>query len=184
MTTHTPFRRLLLIEDDSNFRDTLALEFEERGYRITTAGSLRGFHALDQNNFDYAVVDLKLGRESGLKILQELLVQNPDCRVIIMTGYGSIATAVKAVKLGAHDYLTKPTSVAAIEQAFLGNRKHAADLSTADSDDILPSLARHEREYIEHVLENCNGNISEAARRLGLHRQSLQRKLRKYPPPK
>jgi two-component system response regulator RegA len=184
MTAPNRRKRILVIEDDSNFRETLALEFEERGYRVTTAGSLPSYRALEQTNFDYAVVDLKLGRESGLTILAELLAAYPNCRVVIMTGYGSIATAVKAVKLGAHDYLAKPTSVAAIERAFLADSKHAHERAIPIPYDDPPSLARHEREYIEHVLEQCDGNISEAARRLGLHRQSLQRKLRKYPPSK
>jgi two-component system response regulator RegA len=160
----------------------LTLEFEERGYRVTTAASLASYRALGQHNFDYAVVDLKLGHESGLAILDELLGAAPRCRVIIMTGYGSIATAVKAVKLGAHDYLSKPTTVAAVEQALLAEPKPSQGHRMSAVDAEPQSLARHEREYIEHILVQCGGNISEAARRLGLHRQSLQRKLRKYPP--
>jgi two-component system response regulator RegA len=172
----------LIVDDDPNFRETLTLEFEERGYRVTTAASLASYRALAQHNFDYAVVDLKLGHESGLAILDELLAAAPRCRVIIMTGYGSIATAVKAVKLGAYDYLPKPTTVPTIERALLADGKRIDDRAAPNLHEEPLALARHEREYIEHVLEQCGGNVSEAARRLGLHRQSLQRKLRKYPP--
>jgi two-component system response regulator RegA len=180
---HSP-KRLLIVEDDPKFRETLRLELEERGYRVTTAASLAGCRALARHDFDYAVVDLKLADESGLAILDELLAAAPRCRVIIITGYGSIATAVKAVKRGAHDYLTKPTTVSIIERALLADRRRIDDPEPLNLKEELLSLARYEREYIEYVLEQCGGNISEAARRLGLHRQSLQRKLRKYPPPR
>jgi two-component system response regulator RegA len=184
MTAAHLSNRILIVEDDPNFRETLALEFEGRGYRVTTAASLASYRARGQHNFDYAVVDLKLGHESGLAIVEELRGAVPRCRVIIMTGYGSIATAVKAVKLGAHDYLPKPTTVSAIERALLADGKQNDDRAALNLKEEPLSLARHEREYIEHVLEQCGGNVSAAARRLGLHRQSLQRKLRKYPPSK
>ena len=175
-------RQLLIVDDDDNFRATLVAEFAERGYRVAAAASLEEFRRLIPVEYAFAVIDLKLERDSGLTVLQKLRETSPSCKVVIMSGYGSIATAVKAIKLGAHDYLTKPTSIAAIESALLGAGQH--DEAGAMRADTVPSLARHEREYIEHVLEQCGGNISEAARRLGLHRQSLQRKLRKYPPAK
>lgn len=173
-------RRLLIVDADVKFREVLATEFKRRGYETATADSYHSYRAMAEHEFNYATVDLKLDCGSGLTILEEIKDQEPACRVVIVTSYGSIATAVKAIKLGAHDYLTKPTSIAAIENALLGAGKH--DETGAIREDAVPSLARHEREYIEHVLEQCDGNISEAARRLGLHRQSLQRKLRKYPP--
>ena len=182
MTTAHFSKRLLIAEDDSNFRQSLTVEFEARGYSVTTASSLCSYRSLGSKNFDCAAVNLKLGRESGLQILEELMAGTPACRVVIVTGYASIATAVKAVKLGAHDYLIKPISAAAIERAFLGDGTQLSGITSPTFDEDPPSLARHEREYIEHVLVQCRGNISEAARRLGLHRQSLQRKLRKYPP--
>ncbi len=104
--------------------------------------------------------------------------RSPDMVVIVLTGYGSIATAVKATKLGATAYLTKPVEAEEIERAFLGEETDE-DIPIPDE---FQSLYRHEREYIEYVLAECDGNISQAARRLGLHRQSLQRKLRKYTP--
>ena len=96
---------------------------------------------------------------------------------MVLTGYGSIATAVQAVKLGAHDYLTKPIDFDTLERTLQGGGAHE-DAAEPEAQ----SLARHEREYIEYILAECGGNISQAARRLGLHRQSLQRKLRKYTP--
>ena len=129
--------------------------------------------------FDFAVVDLRLGRDSGLDAVSHLLERDRETRIVMLTGYGSIATAVQATKLGAVNYLTKPVDVETIERALR---------SDPETDDPIPipeqyqSLARHEREYIEFVLAECEGNISQAARRLGLHRQSLQRKLRKYTP--
>jgi two-component system response regulator RegA len=173
-------RHLLIVEDDANFRATLVAEFTQRGYQVSVAGSLNEFRRLRSIECAFAVIDLKLERDSGLTVLHELLEQSPSCKAVIMSGYGSIATAVKAIKLGAHDYVTKPTSITAIESALQGEGAHAAEVP--NDEDVVPSLARHEWEYIEYVLAQCGGNISRAARRLGLHRQSLQRKLRKYPP--
>jgi two-component system response regulator RegA len=113
-------------------------------------------------------------------VVEEITQRSPKCRVVILTGYGSIATAVKAIRVGAIDYLTKPATVCAIERALKGN----GSVSTAviqPSDSTKPSLARQEREYIENILADCNGNVTKAAEQLGIHRQSLQRKLRKYP---
>jgi two-component system response regulator RegA len=155
------------------------LEFTDRGYRVFSAPDHRtalGLAAVHRPSF--AVVDLKLGGERGLEVLKDLVERHPNIRAVILTGYGSIATAIEAVKLGAHHYLTKPCEPDAIEEAF--NR------GPGDPKVVVPerplSLARHEREYIEYILSSTGGNISEAARQLGLHRQSLQRKLRKYPP--
>jgi len=124
------------------------------------------------------VIDLRLGGERGLEVLQDLVERLPGIRCLVLTGYASVVTAVEAMKLGAHHYLTKPCDPDAIEQAFSNERGDPSVMVPEQP----PSLARHEREYIEYVLAATGGNISEAARRLGLHRQSLQRKLRKYPP--
>jgi two-component system response regulator RegA len=182
MTSASFPKRILIADDDSEFRRILSVEFTTRGYDVATASSLHSYRELEPKSFDYAAVNLKLGRDSGLRILEELITATPACRVVIMTSYGSIVTAVRAMKLGAHDYLTKPTGASAIEQALLRDRQEVSDKASLPLHEDLPSLGRHEREYIEHVLAQCDGNISEAARRLGLHRQSLQRKLRKYPP--
>ncbi len=171
--------KLLVVDDDDAFREAMELEFLDRGYDVVHATDHRtalGMAAVHKPRF--ATVDLRLRGEWGLKIVQDLLERLPRLRVVVLTGYGSIATAVEAIKLGATHYLTKPCDPDALEEAFY---KIEGD-PTVTVPEHPPSLAMHEREYIEYVLTATNGNISEAARRLGLHRQSLQRKLRKYPP--
>jgi two-component system response regulator RegA len=169
---------LLIVEDDARFADTLAAEFRDLGYTVDWIDSLDALVAQEVVDYTYAVVDLRLRQDSGLDVISNLKERSPDTTIVVLTGYGSIATAVKATKLGATAYLTKPVDAEEVERAF----------SADTSDDEVPipdqfqSLYRHEREYIEYVLAECDGNISQAARRLGLHRQSLQRKLRKYTP--
>ncbi|MFT4626201.1 MAG: two-component system response regulator RegA [Myxococcota bacterium] len=172
-------KKLLVVDDDDAFRESMELEFQDRGYQVLTANDHRAALGLAAvHRPQYAVIDLRLGGERGLQVLSDLVERLPTIRAVVLTGYGSVATAVEAIKLGARHYLTKPCDPEAIEQAF-----HA---DQGDPNVVVPerppSLARHEREYIEYVLASTSGNISEAARRLGLHRQSLQRKLRKYPP--
>ena len=172
-------KKLLVVDDDDAFREAMDLEFSERGWQVLTAADQRtavGLASVHRPGF--AVVDLRLENERGLEVVKELVERVPGIKAIVLTGYGSVATAVEAMKLGAHHYLTKPTDPDALEQAF---DSAGGDPSVAVPDHP-PSLARHEREYIEYVLASTGGNISEAARKLGLHRQSLQRKLRKYPP--
>lgn len=171
--------RLLLVDDDEAFLESMEYEFTDRGYKVLPAPDYRaalGLAAMHQPAF--AVVDLRLRGEGGLRVLSDLIDRLPGIRSVVLTGYGSIATAVEATKLGAFHYLTKPCDPDELEKAF---RRDAGD-ATTPIPDYIPSLALHEREYIEYVLAATGGNISEAARRLGLHRQSLQRKLRKYPP--
>ena len=178
MSTKVP-KKLLVVDDDDAFRESMELEFQDRGFRVVTAASHRealGMAAVHRPQ--YAIIDLRLGGERGLEVLQDIVERLPGIRAVVLTGYGSVATAVEAIKLGARHYLTKPCDPEAIEAAFYADK--------GDPNVVVPehppSLARHEREYIEYVLSATGGNISEAARRLGLHRQSLQRKLRKYPP--
>lgn len=172
-------RSLLIVEDNDRFAETLASELRDRGYTVERARDLASLEAMRHLDVQYAVVDLRLGADSGLDAVQLILSRSPTARIIILTGYGSIATAVKATRLGAIGYLMKPTDVDQVERALL-------DEGEIDTEVPIPtefqSLYRHEREYIEFVLAECDGNISQAARRLGLHRQSLQRKLRKYTP--
>ncbi len=171
--------KLLVVDDDDDYRESMELEFSDRGYQVICAPDHRtalGLAAVHRPQ--YAVIDLRLAGERGLEVLQDLVERLPGIRAVVLTGYSSIATAVEAMKLGAHHYLAKPADPEAIEAAFA---QEAGDPTVAVPDHP-PSLARHEREYIEAVLAATGGNISEAARRLGLHRQSLQRKLRKYPP--
>ena len=170
-------KRILFVDDDIPFLTTIALEFSEKDYEVFTAKNHIEALAHVTSKPDYAVIDIRIGADRGLHVLRDLMAAIPSLVAIMLTGHGSIASTVNAMKLGAHNYITKPCSIEDIENALL--------LTDADPDaesDPLHSLARHEQEYIESILTSCNGNISEAARRLGLHRQSLQRKLKKGPP--
>jgi two-component system response regulator RegA len=168
---------LLVVEDDDFLRERLVRAFAERGFLAQGAASVSEARRLSEEAPEYAVVDLRIGDESGLDVLRTLLAKDPATRVVVLTGYGSIATAVEAMRLGAVHYLTKPADADQILAAL----KHAASDSVSPANEPL-SLARAEWEHINHVLVSVSGNISEAARRLGLHRRSLQRKLAKYPP--
>ena len=169
--------RLLIVEDDDRFAETLSAEFQDRGYSVARAESLEALAQLDSTGVGYAIVDLRLRSDSGLDAIAEIREHSPHARVVVLTGYGSIATAVHATKLGAIQYLTKPIEIDELERALLSD-----DFEAVEIPEQFQSLDRHEREYIEWVIAQCGGNISQAARRLGLHRQSLQRKLRKFTP--
>ena len=168
-------RRLLLVDDDRVFTQTLQRVLQLRGHQVDVAHDLASAQAiLAKQPVDGVVLDLRLGQETGLALFESLPTRGGP-RVLLLTGYGSIATAVKATKLGAANFLSKPASADAI-------LAHLFDPDTAESDDDVPSLARVEWEHMQRVLEACQGNVSEAARRLGMHRRSLQRKLQKMPP--
>ena len=171
--------RVLLIDDDEVFTRVLARALGARGFEVGVAANradaLAGARA---NPPDHAVLDLKLGEESGLALIPELLEIRPELRILLLTGYASIATAVEAIKRGAHDYLAKPVDADQVVQALLGEPE---DAGTAPLHVHTPPLRRLEWEHIQRVLAECDGNISEAARRLGLHRRTLQRKLSKRP---
>lgn len=172
-------RTILLVDDDAPFRAVLAAAFTRRGYRVITAASPTEAMALtDEVRPARAVVDLRMPGASGLDLVRDLVKRDPDIDVVVLTGYGSIPTAIEAIKRGAVNYLTKPAEPAEIEAAFEG--------TTAPDDDerSVPSLDRAQWEHLQRVLAECQGNISEAARRLGMHRRSLQRKLQKMPPRK
>jgi two-component system response regulator RegA len=169
---------LVVVDDDHRFAETLRAEFQHLGYQVETASCLADLAAL-RARFDYAVVDLRIGHDSGLDAIEWIRQRSPQVRIVVLTGYGSIATAVQATKLGAVNYLAKPVDVETIERALRADDPEDEPIPVPEQ---FQSLARHEREYIEYVLAECEGNISRAARRLGIHRQSLQRKLRKYTP--
>lgn len=169
---------ILLVDDDVTLRERLARALRERGFDVRTAGSAD--EAMEQVRADspeMAVVDLRMPGRSGLDLLRDMREHDPATRVLVLTGYGSIATAVEATKLGAEGYLPKPVDADELLAAFAKNGPQPAPDHFAT-----PSLARAEWEHIQRVLVDCGGNISEAARRLGIHRRSLQRKLQKYPP--
>ena len=175
-TQHAP--SILLVDDDVTLRERLARALRERGFDVRTAGSAD--EAMEQVRADspeLAVIDLRMPGRSGLDLLRDMRDHDPATRVLVLTGYGSIATAVEATKLGAVGYLPKPVDADELLAAF------ARDGGFVPPDRFqTPSLARAEWEHIQRVLVDCGGNISEAARRLGIHRRSLQRKLQKYPP--
>lgn len=171
---------LLIVDDDATFTHILGRAMTRRGYQVLTAGNAT--EALDlcrQYTPRRAVVDLKLESESGLHLLPQLIRINPKLEVLILTGYSSISTAVEAIKLGALNYLCKPASVEDILAAF-DTDTDAIPEATGISEDP-PSVERLEWEHIQRVLAENAGNISATARRLGMHRRTLQRKLQKRP---
>ncbi len=179
--TDTSRPLLLLVDDDEVFRTRMARAFVERGYEVASAGDFDGAVAQARTESpELAVLDLKMPGKSGLELVKALLEIDPQTKIVVLTGYGSIATAIDAVRLGATYYLQKPADADEILAAFA--RGQAPPLDPPESDYRAPSLARAEWEHINRVLSDCGGNISEAARRLGIHRRSLQRKLQKYPP--
>ncbi len=181
MSSDTSKQSLLLVDDDEVFRTRMARAFVERGYEVTSAHDYDSAvaHARIESP-ELAVLDLKMPGKSGLELVKALLEIDPQTKIVVLTGYGSIATAIDAVRLGATYYLQKPADADEILAAFA--RGQAPPLDPPESDYRAPSLARAEWEHINRVLSDCGGNISEAARRLGIHRRSLQRKLQKYPP--
>jgi two-component system response regulator RegA len=154
-----------------------------RGFEVMTAGNVDDARALTRRHQPrYCVLDLKLGDENGLRLIPELQSLVPDIRVLLLTGYASIATAVEAIKRGAHDYLAKPVDADAVVRALLDGDNGPADADDfVDAPDAPLPLRRLEWEHIQRVLTECEGNISETARRLGMHRRTLQRKLSKHP---
>jgi two-component system response regulator RegA len=172
---------ILVVEDDNAFRKILVNAFRERGYEAEGVPDLAAaIQAAERDSPEMAVVDLRLPDGSGLDVVQRLKAIDPSTAIVVLTGYGSIATALESVRLGAVHYLTKPTDADRILAAFQhGLASRPRDLATDP-----PSLARVEWEHLNRVLTDCDGNISEAARQLGMHRRSLQRKLSKYPGPR
>jgi len=173
-------RSILIADDDDVFRRRLALAFRERGWEVTEAGDGKTAVTIaEQDAPEYAVIDLRLPDSSGLGVVRRLKEIDAETSIVVLTGYGSIATALDAIRLGATHYLTKPADVDDIVAGFA--RGHGAPDDRPEVSQEVPSLARVEWEHINRVLADSDGNISEAARRLGLHRRSLQRKLGKYP---
>lgn len=171
-------RRLLIVEDDIAFARTLSRSFERRGYEVRAAASLEDVAALLLAwSPEYAVVDLKLaGGGSGLACVQALHAHAEDMLIVVLTGYASIATAVEAIKLGACNYLAKPSNTDDIEAAFA---KATGD-ATVELTQRPTSIKTLEWERIHEMLAETGFNISEAARRLGMHRRTLARKLGKH----
>jgi two-component system response regulator RegA len=167
-------RSLLVVDDDAPFRERLVRAMRDRGFEASGVGDHQSaIDAAGDDSPELALVDLRLPGQTGLQVVRDLKRLDPSTVIVVLTGYGSIATAVESIKLGAASYLTKPADADQIVAAFDGVQPPG----TAE----IPSLARVEWEHIQRVLTDCRGNVSQAARLLGVHRRSLQRKLAKLP---
>jgi two-component system response regulator RegA len=173
---------IMLVDDSIILRDRLAEAFEERGFRVLVAGTCdEAVEKFKLTPTDLAVVDLRMPGRSGLSLIQDIKQISPEVRVLILSGFGSIATAIDAIKLGAVNFLPKPADVDDILNAFKRGGTEV-EMPVSDEEIPVPTLAQAEWEHIHRVLADCGNNISEASRRLGIHRRSLQRKLRKRAP--
>lgn len=172
---------ILIVDDEDFFRERLVRAFARRGYRVAQAENYdQALAMIRKHRPTMAVVDMKMPGKSGLEVIRDGLALHGTLKIVVLTGYGSIATATDAIRLGAHGYLPKPADVDDILNAF--TRDPAVTGRVVTENITPPSLARTEWEHINRVLSDCNGNISETAKRLGIHRRTLQRKLSKYPP--
>lgn len=177
---------ILIIEDDETFSATLLRALKRRGYPVVAAKNAPAALGLAQTAApDWIVLDLNLEGASGLKLIPRLIEINPACRIVVLTGYASITTAVDAIKLGAAQYLAKPVDVATLLRAFghtlEADQSSAAAVAAAAISPVPMSVDRMEWEHIQRVLREHKGNISSTARALNMHRRTLQRKLLKRP---
>lgn len=172
-----PFKRILIVDDDSIYRERLARSLRNSGYQAATAADVTsGLLVAREFLPEAAVLDLRMPGD-GLVCLRKLVDEHYGIKIVMLTGYGSIATAIEAVRAGAIDYLTKPADTEQILAALMGKA-----IFSKEDDHTIPSLERMEWEHIQRVLQDHGGNISRSAEALGMHRRSLQRKLQKYPP--
>lgn len=180
--------RILLVDDDAIFRTRLSRALGSRGFAPFEAENAeKALEVARLSRPSRAIVDLRMPGRSGLELIVDLAALDPSMQILVLTGYGSIATAVEAVRRGAIDYLSKPVDTEQILAVFerdagTGGGGAAGAEAHPHVAESAPSLARVEYEHIQRILVECGGNISEAARRLGIHRRSLQRKLSKLPP--
>ncbi|QDY69963.1 ActR/PrrA/RegA family redox response regulator transcription factor [Qingshengfaniella alkalisoli] len=171
-------KTVLLVDDDEPFLRRLARAMEKRGFEVETADSVAAGRAIATARPPaYAVVDLRLGDGNGLDVVEVLRERRPDSRIVVLTGYGAIATAVAAVKIGATDYLSKPADADDITRALL-----TPEGELPEPPDNPMSADRVRWEHIQRVYELCDRNVSETARRLNMHRRTLQRILAKRSP--
>lgn len=178
--------RILIIDDDEHFTQVLSRSLERQQYQTAVANNC--ISALEQSlSFQpsWVILDLRLEQESGLSIVPSLKKHNPQCRIVVLTGYASIPTAVEAIKLGAHNYLHKPVSIQDLLAAFADDTdstttEQTEEISVAESETM--STKRLEWEHIQRVLNKNDGNVSATARALNMHRRTLQRKLQKHAP--
>lgn len=169
---------LLIVDDDGVFCEVLSEAMTKRGYNVSIANNVdEGIELANYESPEFAVVDLKMPGKSGLNMVSELKTIDEHTRIVVLTGYASISTAVEAIKLGAMHYLSKPADADEIEASFY--REHGDQETPIRTKPL--SVGQVEWEHIHKILTECDGNISETARRLNMHRRTLQRKLAKYP---
>ena len=174
----SPEKTLLIVEDDKAFLQRLASAMQTRGFAVTTAESVQeGLQQVEQSAPAFAVVDMRLSDGNGLDVISALKRNRPEARAIILTGYGNIATAVNAVKLGAVDYLAKPVDADDVVAALLSREDRKIEPPSNPM-----SADRVRWEHIQRIYELCSRNVSETARRLNMHRRTLQRILAKRAP--
>lgn len=171
-------KKILIIDDEAHFAQVLDRSLTRMGYQttfVTTPAEAK--ETIQQQTFDWVSLDLRLGQDSGLQLIPELKLAMPEARIVILTGFASIPTAVEAIKLGAFNYLHKPATVKELINAFEGETE-SVDVEIEESP---MSVERLEWEHIQRILHENNGNVSSTARALGMHRRTLQRKLQKHP---
>tara|TARA_B100000131_G_scaffold281012_1_gene287303 strand:+ start:29 stop:592 length:564 start_codon:yes stop_codon:yes gene_type:complete len=169
---------LLIVDDDNPFRERLSRSMEKKGFKVSQAeGVKKGIEAVKIEKPAFAVVDLRLNDGNGLEVVKEIQNSNSSSRIVMLTGYGNIPTAVAAIKEGAIDYLSKPADADDVEKALL-----AGPNKQAEPPENPMSADRVKWEHIHRVFELCNRNVSETARRLRMHRRTLQRILSKKSP--
>ena len=169
---------LLIVDDDNPFRERLSRAMEKKGFHVSQAESVKiGIDSVKQKKPAFSVVDLRLNDGNGLEVVKQIQINNPESRIVMLTGYGNIPTAVAAIKEGAIDYLAKPADADDVEKALLAdpNKKASPPENPMSAD-------RVKWEHIHRVFELCNRNVSETARRLKMHRRTLQRILSKRSP--
>ena len=171
-------KSLLVVDDDTPFRERLSRAMDKKGFKVTQAESVKnGIESVIKLKPAFAVIDLRLGDGNGIEVVKEIQKLKKDSRVVMLTGYGNISTAVSAIKTGAIDYLAKPADADDVEKALL-----AEPNSKAEPPENPMSADRVKWEHIHRVFELCNRNVSETARRLKMHRRTLQRILSKRSP--
>ena len=171
-------KSLLIVDDDNPFRERLARSMEKKGFDVFQAeGVQKGIQSVKEKKPAFAVVDLRLADGNGLEVVKQIQFSNSNSRIIMLTGYGNIPTAVAAIKEGAIDYLAKPADADDVEKALLADRE-----KKAEPPENPMSADRVKWEHIHRVFELCNRNVSETARRLKMHRRTLQRILSKRSP--
>ena len=169
---------LLIVDDDNPFRERLSRAMEKKGFQVSQAESVKiGIESVKVKKPAFAVVDLRLNDGNGIQVVKEIQINNPESRIVMLTGYGNIPTAVAAIKEGAIDYLAKPADAEDVEKALLADPE-----KKASPPENPMSADRVKWEHIHRVFELCNRNVSETARRLKMHRRTLQRILSKRSP--